>query len=224
MKSMIRSFGALAIVALAGCTSSEALQPPATMSAATSLQPDPDRPGAWNYRTTDVDLRRYTRFIVEPAQVYRGSEASYDGVSSAELEEIARALTAETRRELSNGYAVTSKPGPGTARITLKLAGVEGTVSGLATASRILPVGAVANAVKGASGGSGSFTGGIIVAAEIYDAQSSKLLGAAVRRYSPPVFDLVATLSTVDTARAAAREAAQDLRASVDRVHGKAAR
>ncbi|CAO3434893.1 DUF3313 domain-containing protein [Azospirillum doebereinerae] len=224
MKSMIRFLGALATIGLAGCTSSEALQPPATMPAAASLTPDQERPGAWNYRATNVDFQRYTRFIVEPAQVYRGAEASYEGVDGGELAEIARALTTETRRALSNGYTVTSKPGPGTARITLKLAGVQGTVSGLATASRILPVGAVANAVKGASGGSGSFTGGITVAAEIYDAQSAKLLGAAVRRYSPPVFDIAATLSTMDTARAAAREAAQDVRASVDRAHGKPAR
>ncbi len=123
-----------------------------------------------------------------------------------------------------SGYTVTSQPGPNTARIAMKLVGIERTVPGVATVSRVVPFGAVANAVKGASGGSGSFTGAIILAAEIYDAQTSELLFAAVRRYNPPVFDLEATLSTMDTARSAARQAAEDLRAGVDRIQGRATR
>jgi len=221
MKHVIRLLGTLAIVGLAGCASSEPLELPTGM--ASSLPQDPNRPGAWIYKAPNVDFRRYTRFIVEPVTVYRGTDATYGELTDAQVTEIAQLLTSETRRALSNGYTVTSKPGPNTVRIVLKLAGVEDTVTGAATVSRIVPIGAIANAVQGASGGSGSFTGAVILAAEFYDAQSSKLIAAAVRRYSPPVFDLEATLSTMDTARAATRAAAEDLRAAVDRAHGKSA-
>ena len=189
-----------------------------------SMSQDPDRPSAWIYRTPNANLRRYTRFIVEPVEVYRGSEASFESMTNSQVTEIAQYLTGEVRGELGSGYTVTSQPRPNTARIKIKLVGVEQTVPGAATMSRVLPFGAVANAVQGATGGSGSFTGAIILAAEVYESQTSELLVAAVRRYNPPVFDLEATLSTMDTARSAARQAAQDLRAAVDRVQGRTAR
>jgi hypothetical protein len=194
------------------------------MASAASMSQDPDRPSAWIYRTPNANLRRYTRFIVEPVEVYRGSEASFGSMTNSQVTEIAQYLTSEVRRELGSGYTVTSQLGPNTARIKIKLVGVEQTVPGAATVSRVLPFGAVANAVQAASGGSGSFTGAVILAAEVYESQSSELLVAAVRRYNPPVFDLEATLSTMDTARSAARQAAQDLRAAVDRVQGRETR
>jgi hypothetical protein len=229
MKLSIGPLGALAgaltiIIGLSGCASDTA-QPPSGMASAASMGQDPERPGAWVYRTPNANLRQYTQFIVEPAEIYRGAEASFGSMTNSQISEIAQYLTSEMRRELSSGgYAVTSQPGPNTARIVTKLVGVEQTVPGAATVSRILPIGAVANAVQGATGGSGSFTGAIILAAEVYDSQSSELLVAAVRKYNPPVFDLEATLSTMDTARSAARQAAEDLRAAVDRVQGRTAR
>ena len=195
---------------------------PTGMASATSMSQDPEKSGAWVYRTPNANLRRYTRFIVEPVEVYQGPEVSFGSMTNSQITEIAQYLTSEARRELGSGYGVTSQPGPNTARIKMKLVSVEQTVPGAATASRVVPIGAVANAVQGATGGSGSFTGAIIMAAEIYDAQTSELLVAAVRRYNPPVFDLEATLSTMDTARSAARQVAEDLRAGVDRIQGRA--
>lgn len=191
------------------------------MAAATSLREDPNRPGAWVYKAQNVDFKRYTRFIVEPATIYRGPEASFADLSNAQLEELADLLTAETRRALSEGYTVTRTPSSGTARIVQKIVSIQETVPGAATASRVLPIGAVLNAVQGASGGSGSFTGSVVVATEIYDARTSKLLAAAVRRYTPAVFDIGATLSSMDTARSSVQEAAQDLRTAVDVAQGR---
>src|SRR3546814_18445973 len=87
----------------------------------------------------------------------------------------------------------------------MTLVDVEPTVGGVATASRIVPVGAVANLFHEATGGSGSFTGSISVATEVFDAETGELIAAAVRRYRPDVFDLGATLSTMDTARDSVR-------------------
>jgi hypothetical protein len=229
MKLSIGPLGAMTgaltiIIGLSGCASSDTSPPSTGMASAASMSQDPERPGAWVYRTPNANLRQFTRFIVEPVEVYRGSEASFGSMTNSQITEIAQYLTSEVRRELGSGYALTTQPGPNTARITMKLAGVEQTVPGAATVSRILPIGAVANAVQGTTGGSGSFTGAIILAAEVYDSQSSQLLVAAVRKYNPPVFDLEATLSTMDTARSAARQAAQNLRAAIDRVQGRTAR
>ncbi|CAO3424439.1 hypothetical protein [Azospirillum doebereinerae] len=213
-----------ATLGLAGCSSSDPLPRPTDMSA-TPMRQDEDRPGAWVYRAPNVDLKRYSRFIVDPVQVYRGSGSSFGGLTDAQMQELAQLLTTESRRALAaGGYPVTTQPGPDTARITLKLVRVDETVGGVATVSRILPIGAIVNIADGSAGGSGSFTGSVIAAAEVHDSQSSKLLAAAVRRHSPATFDLEATLSTMDTARASVHQAAQELRAAVDRVHGRTAR
>lgn len=223
MKSSIRFIGALAAAVsaatLAGCSTTEMTQRPADMAAATSMREDPNRPGAWLYRTQNVDFKQYTRFIVEPATVYRGPEANFPNLSDAQLNELANMLTAESRRALGEGYVVTTRPTPGTARIVQKIVSVD--EASPASSSRVLPIGAVSSAVQAAPGGSGSFTGSLVVATEIYDAQTSKLLAAAVRRYTPAVFDVEATLSSMDTARAGVRQAASDLRTAVDVAQGK---
>ncbi len=224
MKPSTHCFGALigvlTVAGLAGCTTAEMTQRPADMASVSAMRQDPDRPGAWLYKVQNVDFKQYSRFIIEPASIYRGPEASFAGLSDSQLNELAAMLTAESRRALGDSYAVTTRPTPGTARIVQKIVSVEEGSSGT-SGSRILPIGAVSNAVQGAPGGSGGFTGSLVVATEIYDAQTSKLLAAAVRRYTPPVFDVDATMSSMDTARTGVRQAAADLRTAVDVAQGK---
>ncbi|WP_448191555.1 DUF3313 domain-containing protein [Azospirillum sp. sgz301742] len=192
------------------------------MASATSMRQDPDRPGAWLYKVQNVDFKKYTHFIVEPVSIYQGPEASFAGLNASQLNDLASMLTDESRRALGSSYTVTTRTAPGTARIVMKLVSVEEGAPAPATSSRILPIGAVSSAVQGASGGSGAFTGSLVVATEIYDAQTSKLLAAAVRRYTPAVFDTEATLTAMDTARSGVRQAARDLRTAVDVAQGKA--
>ncbi|WP_448205646.1 DUF3313 domain-containing protein [Azospirillum sp. sgz302134] len=211
-------FMAVMAVMVAGCTSPQTAERPVGLPESARLREDPDRPGAWVYRVPNVDFRRYSRYIVEPVQVYRGSEASFADLSSAQTDELAQLMTSEARRALGDANLLASRSGPNTARIAIKIVRVEPTVPGAATVSRLLPIGAVANAVEGASGGSGTFTGAAVLSAEFYDSRTSKLLGAAVRRYHPATFNMEATLSTMDTARAAMQQAAQDLLSSLQRA------
>lgn len=212
--------GVLTIAGLTGCTTPEMTQRPADMASVSAMRQDPDRPGAWLYKAQNVDFKPYTRFIIEPAAIYRGPEASFAGLSDAQLNQLASMLTTESRRALGDSYTVTTRPIPGTARVVQKIVSVEEGSSGT-SGSRTLPLGAVSNAVQAEPGGSGGFTGSLVVATEVYDAQTSRLLAAAVRRYTPPVFDVEATLSSMDTARTGVRQAAADLRTAVDVAQGK---
>jgi hypothetical protein len=51
---------------------------------------------------------------------------------------------------------------------------------------------------------------------EAFDSQSGQLVAAAVRELTPGAFDVGATLGTMETARAVARDAAAKLRARLD--------
>ena len=155
MKLSIGPLGALTgvltvIIGLTGCSSSDSMERPTGMASATSMSQDPEKSGAWVYPTPNANLRRYTRFIVEPVEVYQGPEVSLGSMTNSQITKIAQYLKSEARRELGSSYGVPSQPGPNTARIAMKLVGFEQTVSGAATVSRIVPMGAVANAVQGA--------------------------------------------------------------------------
>jgi hypothetical protein len=49
-------------------------------------------------------------------------------------------------------------------------------------------------------------TGSVLFSVQAYDAKTSKLLFAAVRRRTPDPLDIPATLSTTDTVKAVARD------------------
>src|SRR3954453_15544083 len=90
--------------------------------------------------------------------------------------------------------------------------------SGLATATRVTPLGFATSALKSALGKSGSFTGSILYAVEVYDARTGELLLAAVRRRTPNPLDAPATLSPTNTCKAVARDLAAAARKRLEEL------
>jgi hypothetical protein len=84
--------------------------------------------------------------------------------------------------------------------------GARKTKGGLATATRVTPLGFGTSALKSALGKTGSLTGSLLFAVELYDGRTNELMLAAVRRRTPDPLDIPATLSTTDTVKAIARE------------------
>jgi hypothetical protein len=104
--------------------------------------------------------------------------------------------------------------------LRVTLLGGEKTKGGIATATRVTPLGFATSALKSALGKSGSFTGSLLYAVELYDARSNELLLAAVRRRTPDPLDVPATLSTTDTVKAVAREFADGARKRLEELTG----
>ena len=69
-------------------------------------------------------------------------------------------------------------------------------------------------------GKTGTFTGSLLYAVELYDARTNELLLAAVRRRTPDPLDVPATLSTTDTVKAIAREFADGARKRLQELTG----
>jgi Protein of unknown function (DUF3313) len=211
----------LGVLALSACAAqTESVERPPTGAVAETLQPAQDERGAWTYLAPDVDLKKYTHFILEPPKVYRGEGASYPtNLSQQDLEEIAQGFLNETRTALEPEYPVVTEPGPDVARLRFTLIGVEQTVPYASTVTRLIPVGAAINMVSSAAGGGGTLTGSVTYAIEAFDSESGKVVAAAVRRLTPGAFDLSSTLGTKETAHAVARDAATKLRARLDSLH-----
>jgi hypothetical protein len=211
----------LGVLALSACAAqTETVERPPQGAVAEPLEPAQGERGAWTYLAPDVDLKKYTRFILERPRVYRGEGASYpSNLSQQDLDEIAQGFLDETRAALEPKYPIVTEPGPDVGRLRFTLIGVEQTVPYASTVTRLIPVGAAINMVSSAAGGGGTLTGSVTYALEAFDSESGKVVAAAVRRLTPGAFDLSSTLGTKETARAVARDAAAKLRTRLDTLH-----
>jgi hypothetical protein len=205
---------------LAAC-SSDRDGKPTDLASSDQLQRDQNQRDKWTYRAQGVDFSKYRRFQFEPVAVYAGPDGSFGSISASDRHRLADIVGEQFTRVIGEKYSVVGAAGPDVARIRVTLLGVEGTVGGVATVSRILPVGIAVNAAKGVAGGSGSFTGSIEVAVEAFDSQSNDLLAAGIRRATPAVYDIEATFSTTETVRSSASGAATALREAIDKIQKK---
>ncbi len=212
--------GALTL-ALAGCAaqSQSTSQPNAGITGVPMTENAKEAPGAWSYIAPDANLAQYTSFILEPPVVYRGEGSSFGDLSDAEVQKIAQMFVDQTKLALGSKYPVVTKPGPHTASLKLTIVEVSSTIPYVSTATRIIPISAAINLVKGATVGGGTLTGGVTYAVEAKDSETGKVVAAAVRHLTPGAFDIEATLGTMDTAQAVAKEAATMLRARLDSIH-----
>jgi hypothetical protein len=184
------------------------------------MRPEAGIAQAWTYRSPSLDPKAYSRVLIDPPQVYRGEGAAFGDFTQAEIETFAKMFPDETRKALEGDYPIVNRPGPGTIRLRFTLISVERTVPYVSTVTRIIPIGAVLNLGKAAAGEGGSLTGSVTVLVEAFDSETGHLLVASQRRVSPGAFDIEATLGTEQTARAAAKEVATQIKTRFDAVRG----
>src|SRR3546814_13546914 len=111
----LRNLCALAVLSLGtvGCASTaDPTAPPSEIPDAAMLRSEGQGADAWVYRAPGVDLARYTSFLIEPAELYRGPEASFASLSDADLAELTRPLGSETSRHVGVRPPVVTPPRP----------------------------------------------------------------------------------------------------------------
>lgn len=186
---------------------------PVGLKSATQMAQDKPGSESWTYAQPKSAFAKYRTVIVLPTTVYQGPDSQFDGsISAADRAKFAGIVTDELRRELNKSFPTPARAQADTLRIKVTLLGAEKTTGGVATATRVTPLGFATSAVKSALGKKGSFTGSLLYAVEVFDARSNELLLAAVRRRTPDPLDVPATLGTEETVKAVAREFADGAR------------
>ncbi len=176
----------------------------------------PDGAESWTYNDPSANFLKYRTVIVDAGEVYSGPDAQFDGISPSDRAKYAQIMTSELQSEIAKSFPAPAKIGADTLRVHLDLIGVQKTEGGLATATRVTPIGFGLAALKSVRGKQGTFTGSVLYAVSAYDAQSGKLLLAAVRRRTPDPLDIPATLSTTDTVKSVARDFAVSARRKLE--------
>lgn len=224
----------LHIRALALATLSLAIVPPAVAQtkqrAPAGLQSaskmSQDKPGSesWTYAAPRERFQKYRTVIVDPTIVYNGPDAQFEGVDQADRARFAQVFTSELSQELAKSFPTPASVQPDTVRVRVTILGAKKTVGGIATATRVTPMGFATSALKSAIGRKGTLTGSVLYSVELYDGPTNELMLAAVRRRTPDPLDVPATLSTMDTVKAVAREFADGARKRLEDLTGLSSR
>jgi len=177
--------------------------------------------GAMVYRAPNINARQYTKFIIDPVQIYRGTDADWGGASEQDIQEMAAFIRSEMVRALGDRFPVVTAPGPDVARIKLTLAGLENNTPVLAPVSRVLPFGLAVNVTNQLRDKEGSFTGAVTFSGEVVDSRSNQSLVVFAQRRGPDALDIGATMSDRDAQKAAVTSFADAFRKRLDDIQAK---
>ena len=218
--SCIRQFAFPALVLLVAAPVSAQTRDRAPVSLPSASRMSQDAPGAesWTYVQPRSVFLKYRTVMVDPTVVYQGPDAQFDGIDYATRAKYAAIITDELRSEIAKTFPAPARAQKDTLRLRVTMLGAQKTKGGLATATRVTPLGLATSALKSVRGKTGTFTGSVLYAVELYDARTNELLLAAVRRRTPDPLDVPATLSTTDTVKAVAREFADGARKRLEEL------
>ena len=208
---------ASALILIGACASGP--QTGTELARGTGVQPSGDVAGRAGlaYRAPAVNLRKYSRIIVEPVQIYRGADAAFGDTTEPQKQAMADFMQQEAIRALGPRAATT--PGPDVVRLRLTLAGLEGNTPVAATASRIIPLGLVVNLASHVHGAAGTFSGSLTYAAEFVDSHTNDAISVFIQKRFPDALDFGATLSSEAAQKRAFTASAEQLRRRVEEIH-----
>ncbi|MFL6734178.1 MAG: DUF3313 domain-containing protein [Sphingomicrobium sp.] len=193
---------------------------PAALSSSNRMTQDKPGTESWTYAQPASVFTKYRTVIVDPTTVYQGPDAQFDGVDPADRQKYAVIISDELRSEIAKSFPTPARPQADTLRLRVTILGATKTKGGIATATRVTPMGFGISALKSALGKTGTFTGSLLYAVELHDARTNELLLAAVRRRTPDPLDVPATLSQTETVKAVAREFADGARKRLESLTG----
>ena len=133
------------------------------------------------YRNPKANWAAYDKVMVDPVTIWVGKDSELEDVSQEDRQRLANDLWAKINEALKQDYEIVHAPGPGVLRIQAAITEAEQSTLVLDTLTSLHPATKIVTGAVGmARGGHPSFVGNASVEAKITDAQSGKLLAAAV--------------------------------------------
>ncbi len=188
------------------------------IESASKLQPSADFPHTLIYKKPGIEGKKYTQFIIDPVEIYKGEDARFGGASPEDQQKIAEFVKTEFTRILQDGYAIVNAPGPNVLRLKFTLAGLEKTNPAMATVTHVIPIGIVMNLGKSAAGMNGSFMGSVTLAGELYDSQTNTLVFSFLTKKAPNAMDITTVFTGLDAAKKSITELAEKFKENIDKI------
>lgn len=200
------------VVVLAACSTTQPI-PYAGVGASSQMRLNThDDTGRMPYEyKAAADWRKYSSFMLDPVDVYRGKDNQFEDMSEEDKTYLARYMQDEFSDKLGKRFRNAAAPGPDTLRIRLTLAGAKTNTAVLSTLSRFDLMGGPYNAVQAIRGREGAMTGSVSFAVEIFDASTNALLGAYVAKQYPNAWNLGAGMGSLSASKAGIENGADQL-------------
>ena len=195
-----------AVSAFTGCASQKPVAYSGIASASYLQTNVDDKTGRIPYTySRQVNWRSYTGVIVDPVEIYRGSDNQFGDMNDEEKLDLANYMQKTFADRLAKRFAISNgnsnQPGRGTLRVKLILTGAETTTPFLGQFVHFDIGGNVYNGVEAATGGKSAFGGSVSFAVEVYDSASGQLLNAYVSKQYPNAMNLAASFGSLGAAR-----------------------
>ncbi len=203
-------------VTLSGCAAKETVGTGIPQVSKMETHPQDDR--TLLYVNNNAPKQTYSKFIVEPVQIYEGADHGFGDISIEDRRMMAAFTHNEMMRVISEKYAIVDTPGPDTMRIKLILVGLEKTNTVMRGLTYGNPTGFAINVGKGVLGKEGYFMGSITLAGEFNDSQEGTVLAAFMGKIHPFALDI--SFSPWHAAKVGVTKLAMDFRDRIDKSHG----
>ncbi|MFA7292860.1 MAG: DUF3313 domain-containing protein [Rhodocyclaceae bacterium] len=178
---------ALTVALLAGCAAGGGTQGGSAGAVApqfsgfladySKLKPVDGVDGTLRYIDTSLNLRPYTKVMIDPVQIFTNPNPEYKGLQPDALKRMSDAFQSAFLGALVGGYQVVNKPGPDVMRVRLAITGILPTRPDLG-ATDFIPIKALFNVARSAAGEAPQVAE-ISAEIEVLD-PNGKVIGAAV--------------------------------------------
>lgn len=167
---------------MAGCDGTrraDPVAPTAFLGPALAARLQPTENGVLAHSDPTVDFRRYRRLMIAPVQVLIPPGGT--PLTAEQRRFVAGAVQDALRAELGGDFEIVSAPGPATILVSAAISEVrEGGHPALATASNFMPLTRLAREGVALVAGSDPLVGGAAGEMKLTDAETGRLLAAAI--------------------------------------------
>jgi hypothetical protein len=191
MQKMARNCGvllAVAMLAIAGCATTQQAPTPTTTEQTASLESgflgnysllQPGGPGQANLRyvNPNVNWATYTKIMLEPVTFWDSQDSS---ISPADQQVLTNYFYNTLKTNLSKKFTIVDQPGPGTMTIAVAITNASAATPGLRTISTIVPQARLLNSAKYLATGTYAFVGSATAEAKITDSVTGEILAEFV--------------------------------------------
>jgi hypothetical protein len=202
-----------------------------------NISTEPDEHGAFRYRDTSADFKKYNKLLVDRIKIWFKDDADYKGIDPDELKMLTDYFYKAIETALGDAYPMVKEPGPDVLRLRIAVTDLVPNKPEASVTSLVVPFLWVGEATAGAATremGTTPFTGEATIELEALDSLSSQQLGALIETRAGKKFawdegvseginSYLNAYSKWEYTKKAMDNWAQRVRTRLDELHGIAA-
>lgn len=212
-KKLSLAFILTSIIASTGCSSTSPVKYTGIAATSRMMPNTADDSDRIPFRyAAPVDWSKYRNIIVDPVDIYGGSDAQFNDLSQEDRRNLADYMQKKFAEILGEKFTVNKNAGSAPSlRLQLTLTGADTTPQVVGTFTKFDLAGGPYNIVQSVRGGRGLMSGYVNYVVEVKDAATGELLLAYVAEQYPNAMNVGATFGSMSAAETGVDKGAEQL-------------